>query len=513
MTTRIAIAASNRLAADAGLRLAESGGNAVDAAVAALLVAIVCEPGVCSPAGGAFVTVAPADGSAPMTVDGNVEMPGRGLPAAAFGVGMREVTTQYGGGLTMTVGHGSVATPGALAALDLAHRTYGVAPWAEVAAPAVEAARAGFPLGAASAYYLGLVHTTVYGWHPDSWAALHDSDGRLLEAGATVRIEHLAESLQLIADEGAAALYSGELAEKITADMAEHGGLLTARDLASYRPVQRPALEVSYGSWEFGTNPPPAIGGVVLAAMLTLLGGRPSSAGAPADLAELVAIQEAVLHYRLEHLDVTADRVGAGRRLLDLVGADGRAALAGPASTVHVSVVDSAGTACAITSSAGYGSGVMTPGTGLWLNNCLGEPELNRAGPHALAPGERLPSNMAPTVGRAADGAVLAIGTPGADRITTALVQVLAGFAGAGRDLPAAIAAPRLHVNLSGEGPVVEHEGDLRLPALPWPTKSHGPASMYFGGVGAALRAAGGQLQAAADPRRDGCTAVSPDSG
>jgi len=153
----------------------------------------------------------------------------------------------------------------------------------------------------------------------------------------------------------------------------------------------------------------------------------------------------------------------------------------------------------------------MTPGTGLWLNNCLGEPELNRSGVHALPPGERLPSNMAPTVGRSADGAVLAIGSPGADRITTALAQVLASYVNGGRTLADAIAAPRLHVRLAGEGTVVvEHERDLALPDLPWPTSAHEPAAMYFGGVGAALRAGDGTLQAAGDPRRAAVVAVGP---
>jgi len=124
-----------------------------------------------------------------------------------------------------------------------------------------------------------------------------------------------------------------------------------------------------------------------------------------------------VLRYRLDHLDVAADRRAAAQRLLDLVGSEGIAALGGPASTVHVSTVDADGCACAVTASSGYGSGVMTPGTGLWLNNCLGEPELNRRGMYSLPPGERLASNMAPTVGRTAGGGVLAIGSPGADRI------------------------------------------------------------------------------------------------
>jgi len=182
-------------------------------------------------------------------------------------------------------------------------------------------------------------------------------------------------------------------------------------------------------------------------------------------------------------------------------------------------VVDAGGTACAITSSYGYGSGATVPGTGLWLNNCLGERELNRAAP--AAPGTRLASNMAPTVGRRDDGAVLAVGSPGADRITTALLQVLASVAHGATSLQAAVDQPRLHVHHleDDEGPQdrdgprvqVEAEEDLPLPDLDLPVRRHHPLSMYFGGVGAALRLPSGRLEAAADPRRAGAALVSAD--
>jgi gamma-glutamyltranspeptidase / glutathione hydrolase len=513
MRTRVAVAASNQIAVEAGLRLAALGGNAVDAGLAAVLVAMVCEPGVASLGGGAFVTVAPADGSAPVTVDGNVEMPGRGANASRFGQGVREIVTEYGGGTSMGVGHGSVATPGALAAYGLAHERYGRAPWGEVVAPVLEAAKKGFPLGRISAEYLEYVHESVYGWQQDSYAALHDDEDRLLGAGDIVQIPHLAESLELIASEGPASFYRGAIAKRIAADMAEHDGLVTAQDLAEYVAEERPALSTTLhsasGEWQLATNPPPAIGGAVLAAMLTL-----ADKLAPDDILHLIAVQDAVLRYRIDVIDVAPDRMDAAASLLHLI-ASGRLTanrLPMSASTVHVSAVDAEGAACSITSSAGYGSGVMTPGTGIWLNNCLGEQELNRRGLHSLPPGERLASNMAPTVGRGPSGEVLAIGSPGADRITTALQQVITAFVDAGMPLDEAIAKPRLHVRHPigrHAAPVVEYERDLQLPELPYKTREHKQHSMYFGGVGAALRTADGTLSAAADPRRSAVVAVS----
>jgi gamma-glutamyltranspeptidase/glutathione hydrolase len=150
------------------------------------------------------------------------------------------------------------------------------------------------------------------------------------------------------------------------------------------------------------------------------------------------------------------------------------------------------------------------PGTGIWLNNCLGEHELNRG--ERPRPGDRLASNMAPTVGRSADGGVLAIGSPGADRITTALAQVLAAFANGGATLQEAINRPRLHVNHLEEGAVpmrVEAEEDMPLPDLGIPVRRHHQHSMYFGGVSATHLDPTGQLAAAGDPRRSGAIAVS----
>jgi gamma-glutamyltranspeptidase/glutathione hydrolase len=503
VTTRVAVAAPSALATDAALRVAESGGGAVDAAVAATLVAMVTEPGIVSLGGGAYVTVWPA-GAEPVTVDGYVAMPGLGRPAGAPPPSSRQISTGYGGGLTMTAGHGSVATPGALAGLDLAQSRYGALPWREVVAPAEQVARDGFALGSAAGYYLGYVRDSLLAWDPETAAALRREDGSPVETGDLLVVPGLAETLRLVAEEGARSLYGGELAERVVLDMAERGGLVTRDDLRQYRPAVRPALGVPAGAWSLRTNPPPAIGGAVLAAMLSLLGERPLGEWTADDVAHLLHVQRRVLGARRDRLDVEPDRVAAAHDLLRDSG--WRASRS--ASTAHVSVVGADGSACAITASHGYGSGVTVPGTGLWLNNCLGELELNRGAP--LAPGERLRSNMAPTVGRADDGAVLAIGSPGADRITTALLQVLAPFAHGGASLQDAVDRPRLHLHHTDEGEVrVEAEEDMPVPPSGLPVRRHHPHSMYFGGVGAALLDGSGHLQAAGDPRRAGAVAVS----
>jgi gamma-glutamyltranspeptidase/glutathione hydrolase len=458
----VAIAAPNEAAADAGEQVARAGGNAIDAALAASLVTMVNEVGLVSLSSGGFVTIQPADGGEPYTVDGWMDMPGRaGRP---LGAGTWDVHTEYGGGVDITIGPGSVAAHGSLAAFEEAHRRDGRIPWREVVAPAIDVARGGFRLSAASRYYLEYVHDSIFGWDEASRAAVHDEQGEVVTD--LLVVPDLADSLELIAAEGAAALHTGDLARLIAADVLGRGGLLGPDDLAAYAPVTRPSLATRVGAWTLATTPPPSVGGVSVAAMLRLLDGRPLGAWTDDDVDLLIGVEREVL----------------GR---------GPAALLESASTAHCSATDTDGGACAVTVSSGYFSGMIAQGTGIWLNNTLGEQELNPLGLHSLAPGTRLLSNMAPTVGHHTDGSVLAIGSPGAGRIATAITQVLAGFVG-GLSLQEAVHHPRVHVHHPGRpDEVVKREAEEGL-------------TMYYGGVGATLVRPDGHLIAAADPRREG---------
>ncbi|MDH3297697.1 MAG: gamma-glutamyltransferase, partial [Gemmatimonadota bacterium] len=265
----VMVAAGSQLAADSGAEIARGGGNAVDAAVAAMLVSLSTEPGIVGPGAGGFVTVW-APGEEPVVIDAYVEMPGRGLAPADFGHGAELVWLDYGGGLTTYVGYGSVGTPGGLAGLDMAARQYGSIPWRRLMAPAIAAADTGFPLPTAAAEYLEASRIKVYGWDPASRAALHDSAGRPIGANEPVHIPALIESLRLLADGGATEMYTGLIAEKIVAGMQANGGIVTAEDLAAYEPIVRVPVTVTHGQWRVATNPAPAVGGSVLAALVLL---------------------------------------------------------------------------------------------------------------------------------------------------------------------------------------------------------------------------------------------------
>ncbi len=507
MGRRVAIAATGPVSLGAGREVARAGGNAVDIAVAGAMAAMSTEPGITSLAGGAFVSVWPANGG-PVVLDGNVEMPGRGLARERFGGGVVEVSTEYGGGVTLHAGHGSVATPGAVTACELAVEELGTLPWADVVAPSEDACRAGYPVGSAAARYLSFTAHSLFGLDPEALRLVTRADGSDLRPGDVTQNHLLADVLALVAREGASVLTTGEIGRAMVADMEQHGGLVTRRDLAEYTPLVRPPVRRTVGDWDLAVNPPPSVGGPMLAAMLGELATRGSYGWD-----DVLEIQRAVLRYRVAVHDVAPDLDIAGHELLLQVDRHGLAGLPTSANTANISVVDADGTACAVTVSSGYGAGITVPGTGILLNNALGEPELNRLGLHRLEPGTRLASNMAPTTGRTGDGRVLAIGSPGADRITTALMQVLGQGCLHGAALHAAIDAPRLHVRFDGDGePVVDHESDVGIARavdrLGWRGVDHGHQQMFFGGVGAAYRAADGSLEAAGDPRREAAVEV-----
>ena len=474
----------------------------MDCALAAALLTINTEPGVCALGGSAFITIWGA-GEDPVTIDGNVAVPGVGLTDEQRKHGAVEVTMDYGGGITTLVGPGSIAVPGTLAAMEHAWQKFGSVPWRVVFEPTIRACREGFPLSAACRYYLGYSGKCIFDRSKDGFAALHHDDGTLLDAGERVIVPHLADSLDAIARDGARIFYEGEIATAIAGHCRGGDGMLTLEDLKSYRSVERLSLVTDIGDWQLASNPPPAVGGSMLTAMMLACADLTDNCWTEDALSQLIASQRACLDFRRRNLDLADDVSDETARLVESARSGQLLARWTSASTVHTSVVDSEGTGCAMTASSGYGSGEMPDGTGLWLNNCLGEIELNRRGLDAGPPGSRLPSNMAPSVARKS-GAVLAVGSPGADRITTALQQFLINYLQFEMPLRDAISCPRVHIDTSGDAVKLMAEPGLRLPDIDLPVTLFPEIVMYFGGVGAAVWDVATGFDAAADPRREG---------
>jgi len=508
IANNVAVATTSQISADAAAEVADLGGNAVDCGIAAAMCSINTQPGVCALAGGAFLTIW-APGQQAVTIDGNVAVPGAGLPAGKQAKA-DTVRLDYGGGVETLVGASSVAIPGTLAALYLASQTYGRLAWAQLLAPAIRAARDGFPLAAACRYYLEYSGEVIFGRSDDGHRALHEKNGDLRPAGSKIIVPHLADTLTAIADEGAEIFYTGELGQRITDHVRENDGLLTEDDLRNYKPVVRKALTIEVGGWQLATNPPPAIGGACLAALQQAFGTQAFSEWDAQSMTRLVRAQAAVMSYRQVKLDIADEVIRPIDELLKLAQSGQLLSKWASGSTVHTSSVDSEGLACSITASSGYGSGDMPAGTGLWLNNCLGELELNRQGLAAGPPGKRLPSNMAPSIARKGK-TVLSVGSPGADRITTALHQFLVNFVQLGLDLASAVAHPRLHLKIDGDDSSLAFEAGFEPPDVGLPTTRFSDINMYFGGVVAALAHSGGTFEVAADPRREGGTYIGPD--
>ncbi len=504
--TRVSISAGSSAAAEGAAAVAANGGNAVDAALAAAIVSMTTDIAIVSPGSGGFVSVWEPGGE-PVVIDGYMTVPGLGLPHAPDSYG-HVAEFDYGGPTRTLVGCGAVATPGIFAALGVASERFGSASWAELCAPATRFAAEGVPLSRAADQYLTGARGPIFGWDPQSRAAMHHQDGRPIRAGENQRIPGLAASLEQIAREGPRAMHDGDLARRLSDSVRSRGGWITPEDLSRYEALVREPLRVRFGEWDVALNPTPAVGGATLGAMLLALDRRPLQGWSATETQRVVEIQRAALTYRADELLPAVDRASAAARMLDLARERGAAGLTSP-STTHVSAVDADGLACAITLSFGYGSGAMVEGTGIWLNNGLGELEL--AGPTMPRPGERLASNMAPTIARRDDGAVLSIGSPGASRITTAILQVLANALQLGMPLQDAIAHPRLHVVETGDDPLVATEPGLPDAAFEGlRRREFERLDMHFGGVQAVWREPGGRLLAAADPRRGGACAQIP---
>ena len=489
---KLAVSGPSRRCAEAGAALAHAGGNAVDAALSAMMVALVTEIAVIGPGAGGFVTVG-GPNHPPVVYDGAMAMPGLGMETDRLGSGGVPVHIGYGGGVDTIVGPGSVAVPGGWAAMGAVWQDYGSAPWREIVAPALDHARRGFPLGSVADYYLQYSFDPIYSLDPQSRAALHNGNRRRT-TGELIWVPGLVDALSAISSDGAEVLYQGELGQDISRDLLERGGIITRRDLCEYRVRKRSPIILGLDEWKVALNPPPAVGGVALAALLAKVGCEP-----PLSYRSLVEAQLEVLGFRRSHIDGAQDwREGIGR-MSELLPAG-----LGSPSTVNISAVDSSGLACAVTLSCGYGSGVIAGGSGMWMNNSLGEIELTGGRFHGQAPGQRLMSNMAPTVMWKDSGAVVAAGSPGADRITTALQITLLSVIVDGCSLAEAVERYRAHVEHTPKGWSLCYEDGFSVEGLEMPRRAFTERHMFFGGVSAAARNSDGSMDAVADSRRVG---------
>jgi gamma-glutamyltranspeptidase / glutathione hydrolase len=491
------VAAGHPRSAQAGADVLRDGGNAVDAALAAVLAAFACEPLLTSlGAGGYMLVVEP--GGEPVLLDFFVEAPGRGAHAGARAE-LVPVSVSFGDAIQVfNIGPASAGTYGMAAGVAEASRRFGRIPLADLVAPAARLARDGVELNGPQAYVIeilaGIVTST-----PEC-AALFAPDGRVARAGDVVRQPDLAEALERLGTEGPAPFYTGDIAAAIVEWLAERGGVLSAPDLAAYAVVDREPIRVMYRGREVVTNPPPSAGGILIAHALSLLDTETGPATAhPPDLARVVDTMERTQAERTpEFLEGLADPEFVQRFLAR------RSALG---STTHVSVLDREGWACSVTSSNGSCSGVVVPGTGVHLNNMLGEQDLNPLGFHRHPPGRRLPSMMSPTAVLREGVPELVLGSAGSNRIRSAILQTIIRVVDDGMPAGDAVQAPRVHFE---DGIVYAEPGidTAPLEQAGWAIGRFRELNLFFGGAQAVVRDRQGRFSGGGDPRRGGAAIV-----
>jgi len=484
VTRKAAVAAGSAGAAGAAVHLLRSGGNAFDAVLAAGFAAAVSEPGLTSLGGGGFLMARPAGGE-PRVLDFFVDAPGHGHSGAELEPHFVGVTVQFTGAeQVFYVGAGSVAVPGCLSGYLTAHGTWGSRPLAEVVAPAQQLARDGVALEPTQATVLGLLADILT--MSDEGSRVFAPTGSLPRAGDLVRNAAYADFLDLVRSGEVTGFDSPTVSTGLLDRIQSGGGLLTSTDLTGYRPVERAPLTASFRGHRLVTNPPPSFGGSIVAdalARLDELGPYPD------DATRVVATTRAL-----------AEATEAQKRRRQATSSRG---------TTHVSVVDSDGNLAALTTSNGSCSGVFAPGTGVQLNNVMGESDLHPDGFHATTPGTRIGSMMAPSLLELADGRVVAMGSGGSERIRSALTQVVVNLGDRGLPLMDAILAPRVH----DDGRAVQVEPGLSDRALTElaglrPVNCWSSRSLYFGGTHGVVWHPDGEVEAAGDPRRDGAALV-----
>ena len=516
MTAYAAVAAGHALTAEAGARVLREGGNAVDAAVAAVLTSFATESPLTGLGAGGFMLVHTAEED--VLCDFFVEMPGRGGGERRSELVPIEILFD-GTPQVFNVGAASCGVPGTSAGLAAVLRRFGSVPLADLAGPAARLARDGVEVNEQQAYLHELLERILT--NEPECRALYAPNGHVLGAGEVFRFAELGDAIERLVGEGPEPIYGGEVGAALSGWVLERGGTLAAADLAAYEPVWREPVRARFGGREILSNPPPSAGGILVAFCLAILERT------DAELEHVVAAMEEAQAARTEDFHrglyepeyaaafLAPDRIEAAAARIDGGRRSGSAGLDGPAdragSTTHVSVLDRNGNAASITCSNGTGSGLVVPGTGVHLNNMLGEEDLNPLGFHGLEPGLRMPSMMAPSI-VLRDGQVeMVLGSGGSNRIRSAILQAVLHLIVDGTAAAEAVASPRVHFEAGAvqAEPGVDPSALRRLEARGYEVARWARLNWFFGGVHAVTRdLATGAVSGGGDPRRGGAVAL-----
>jgi len=531
------VVAQEPLAAEVGRKVLQSGGNAVDAAIATGFALAATHPFAGNLGGGGFMLIRFADGRstfidfrerAPEKASRDMYLDASGKPTQDSIEGWR-----------------APGVPGTVRGFELAHQKYGRSKWSALVAPAGELAGKGFPLSYAQSE--SLKNAKNLSRDPES-KRIFQKSGAYFQPGAVFAQPELGRTLARIAQSGAHDFYEGETALKLAEEMARHGGLITLADLKNYTAVERTPLTGTYHGYGIIAAPPPSAGGVGLRQMLAMLDGsgyEKSGAGSAAEIHYVAEVMRRFYADRNRYLgdpDAVKNPVAGlldpayiqmRRASIDPKQATpsarlgpGKPAGAEGSETTHYDVVDAEGNAVAVTYTLndGFGSGVTVPGLGFLLNDEMddftakpGSPNLFglvQGQANSIQPGKRPLSAMTPTIltrrsPSGKDEFFMAAGAPGGPRISTAVLQVILNVIDFGMNVQDAIDAPRFHHQWLPDKLYLERGISPDTVAL---LKSMGHDVDYSAGVVVAQVEAilndGGWLQGGLDGRREGKAAA-----
>lgn len=504
MYDKAIVASGHTLVSHSAAEIMRAGGNAFDAVVAAGFASAVAEPALTSLGGGGLLLGWSERHNQELFFDFFVNTPGLGRDTN-FTPHFFPVTVKFSGtGQDFNVGLGSVAVPGTLKGLLHVHERLGYMDLKEVLAPARELAREHI-LNDQQAHFLELLYPIMT--LTPAGKQLYEPHGLYLRAGDTLENPDQLEFLDQLAEDRGESFYFGDIAHSIDQDMEAGKGFLTAEDLAHYKVLERAPLKIPYRNYQLCTSPEPSMGGTLIGLSIGLmekLGPQEARWGETSHLKQTVALMQEVEKCRAsgvtspEELKKFLDDKNAYKPATETIRMFSR-------GTTHVSVSDRHGNCASMTCSNGEGSGYFAPGTGVMLNNMMGEDDLHPNGFHTGPSGLRVGSMMSPSL-LMEDGRVkLVIGSGGSKRIRTAVSQVLSQIVDFNKSIEQAVRAPRLYWD--GEAVQIEPGFDqrsieelARLVAVNvWDEQD-----VYFGGVHAVVP---GQ-EGTGDPRRGGSVSI-----
>ena len=490
-----ACASGDLHSAQAGAAILEAGGNAVDAAVAAGLMACITLPTMTSLGGGGILT---------LQVDGRVTVCDcfaaiPGIKARRHGERQLDVVTVDFDGVRVDfqVRAPSMAVPGTVAGLWEVHLRHGKLPLAEVAAQAIEAGRRGYIATPSQTTAFKLLDE-IFRMSPETWALVSNGD-QVVQPGERIALPELADSIEQLVQEGPAAFYEGDIAAAIVEASEDW---VTPEDLAAYQAQFREPLEGSYRGWSLHLPAMPSItGGMVVTALRALEEGGPLPR--PFDTAAWGRIADAMERGAAVRTPEYEERLFEEGWLQSML-----AACPG-GNTMHISTADREGNLVAYTTTVGESAGCNAPGTGIVMNNFLGEEDILPAG--ALRdPGRRMMTSMCPVILHDGHERRLAVGSAGSARIKTAILQVILQIIDGRRNPRDAVLLPRIHM----EDGVLYVEGYGRDPAetealacLRAKREIVKECGFFFGGAQVVERGPKG-FRAGADEDRRGCAAI-----